>query len=772
MSISAPTGVANADGEVEQGLVAVGEARSCTRDSDQKTKRKKDQRNPPSSPSPTPPNCALDLPLMPEPLSPGDRRGLFSCLRSKCDTEFKGTATAEALPDLIDRLYAEAFDRLPFDDLGTDRLLTAMRSGGGICVGLLDPVSNIILNTISVLPPRDSRRYNLRKTPKRKRPAGAVQPDYIWSGIGRLSYHSLVRFLVSYFGCLTDEQAARYLHWARADLALAVLLVEHDLYAAAEPQLPDPASERTQAALKCAATCARHNAPDVLVRLHTSPLPRNQLLAAAPFLGPGTGGRHLTLDDVHTVIQLLHYQETASLDFHFNLLPHGKGVVVYGRDFSADQGKLIHTTSSVNNFGVFTIMVERHGDHFASLRGKEYTSITDMLKNLCQVRRLKRCGDACEYTQSLRMRLHGMIHAFYLKVFTMLPSDVLRRLMRYILFAGHCYGPMDPVSNIIINSIWHSKFFPLPPADSEIQAYDILDTLSMLRVEVRSLNGLIALVKANSDCSMQQAMEYLCSSSCHMTQNMSTPHGFDTAAEAAQHPQHAALGSFLSSLTPHVLAILRSFLSITNGTPSSETLHQVGFILAKELPETAVLSAPKKAQLCKVAKDTLIIKRSEYKNMRLFIRSELAQVLKKYASEHPEEPKYEPSVICGVVESYCSDRDSYHVNFVAASESGDDSQLFFAELNVPCHQSKPSFCLRLCLTDMGRCYYGQTSSIKIIYPASSDYFECDISSYGIKHTEMMLDADFVFDFRRDEQFAKDAVKYCEDWKAFLELDVV
>jgi hypothetical protein len=196
-----------------------------------------------------------------------------------------------------------------------------------------------------------------------------------------------------------------------------------------------------------------------------------------------------------------------------------------------------------------------------------------------------------------------MIHTFYLKVFTMLPSDVLRGLMRYILFAGHCYGPMDPVSNIIINSIWHSMFFPLPSAGSESQAYDILDTLSMLRVEVRSLNGLIALVKANSDCSMQQAMEYLCSNSCHMPQDMSTPHGFHTAAEAAQHPQHAALGSFLSSLTPHMLANLRPFLSINNGTHSSETLHQVRFILANELRQTAVQLPPKEAQLCKVAKD-------------------------------------------------------------------------------------------------------------------------------------------------------------------------
>jgi hypothetical protein len=248
---------------------------------------------------------------------------------------------------------------------------------------------------------------------------------------------------------------------------------------------------------------------------------------------------------------------------------------------------------------------------------------------------LKSCGDACEYTESLNMRLHGMIHGFYLNAFTMLPSDVSRRLVRYILFAGHCYGPMDPVSNIIINSIWHSIAFPLPSVDSENQTYDIIDPLSMLRVEDRSLKGLIALVKANSDCSMQHAMEQLCSNSCHLSQSMmSTPHGFDIAAEAAQHPQHAALGSFLSSLTPQMLDDLQSALSTTNGILSSQSLDLVKCILPKGFRVTAF--APKEVELCQMAKDTLLTKRSKHKKYCLFIRSELAKVLKKYASEHPQ----------------------------------------------------------------------------------------------------------------------------------------
>ncbi|CAM0907060.1 unnamed protein product [Alopecurus aequalis] len=581
---------------------------------------------------------------MPVSWSTGIRRGL--CKHDHApSSKFKGKDIKEALHDLVVDIYAEAFDRLPFEGMPAEdsgKLLKAMRIGG-LCVGLLDPVSNIILNTISVLP-RDFQLAN-QPTPRcqrrSKRLAGAAQPDYIWYSIGKSSCHSLVRFLVSYFGCLTDEQAARYLHWARADLALAVLLVEHDLYGA-DRELLNPASERTQAALKYAATLGWHPAPDVLVRLHTSPLPQQRLLAAAPFLKPG--GRNLTLDDVNIFIEALRYQESASLDLQVNLLPDRREVIVHCRGLRPDEGELIHNINPAVNKEdyVITIKVERHGSHFASLRDNK-SIMSTFFKVIAKASQagshLKSCGDACEYTESLKMRLHGMIHAFYLKAFTLLPPNFSRRLIRYILFAGHCYGPMEPVSNIIISSIWHSIVFPLPSVDSKSQvAYDILDPLSMLRVEDRSLKGLIALVKASSGCSTQQAMEHLCFSCCHLSEEMRTAHGFATAAEAAKHPQPNELGSFLSSLRPHMMDYLRTLLSTTNGgTLSYESLDRVECILTNEFRETAVpFTRHKVAELCKVAKDTLLIRRSEYENLRLFIRSELAKVLKKYASEHPQ----------------------------------------------------------------------------------------------------------------------------------------
>ena len=53
-----------------------------------------------------------------------------------------------------------------------------------------------------------------------------------------------------------------------------------------------------------------------------------------------------------------------------------------------------------------------------------------------------------------------------------------------------------------------------------------------------------------------------------------------------------------------------------------------------------------------------------------------------------------------------------------------------------------------------------------MYPDSADYFECDgdITDGGTMNTDGMLDTDFIFDFRRDVQFADDLRMYGEQQK--------
>uniref|UniRef100_A0A0E0J5R5 PIR2-like helical domain-containing protein n=1 Tax=Oryza nivara TaxID=4536 RepID=A0A0E0J5R5_ORYNI len=160
--------------------------------------------------------------------------------------------------------------------------------------------------------------------------------------------------------------------------------------------------------------------------------------------------------------------------------------------------------------------------------------------------------------------------------------------MCLLVVSGHCYGPLDPVSNIILNAIWYDAAYPLPPhqgdGDDEIDdelPHDISDTRAMARVASRSLDGLVTLLRAittGATLSKHEAVEYLWSTQCDLTDELQQQHTvtmtkkknpYAAAAEASKHPQHTALGSFLLSLSGdgEKLDRLRHLLrSITDGS--------------------------------------------------------------------------------------------------------------------------------------------------------------------------------------------------------------
>jgi hypothetical protein len=117
------------------------------------------------------------------------------------------------------------------------------------------------------------------------------------------------------------------------------------------------------------------------------------------------------------------------------------------------------------------------------------------------------------------MSLYGAIHGFYLRAFAMLPSHTARQHVRGVLLAGHCYGPMDPVSNIVLSAVWYDANFPLPDAARRTQAHDILDTLPILRAMSRSLHGLIAILHATSakQLPLHDLLKYLCYAQCDLS---------------------------------------------------------------------------------------------------------------------------------------------------------------------------------------------------------------------------------------------------------------
>uniref|UniRef100_A0A453EMG9 PIR2-like helical domain-containing protein n=1 Tax=Aegilops tauschii subsp. strangulata TaxID=200361 RepID=A0A453EMG9_AEGTS len=120
-----------------------------------------------------------------------------------------------------------------------------------------------------------------------------------------------------------------------------------------------------------------------------------------------------------------------------------------------------------------------------------------------------------EATRSLRMALLDTIRIFYLRALARLPRAELRtRYHRSMLMAGYCYGPFDPVSNIIVNMIWYDVMFaaPHPPV------LDMIGPKSLTRLESRSFYGLASFLQTRyHDLSEHQLVQCLVASCAHLS---------------------------------------------------------------------------------------------------------------------------------------------------------------------------------------------------------------------------------------------------------------
>ncbi|KAI4999857.1 hypothetical protein ZWY2020_004446 [Hordeum vulgare] len=423
----------------------------------------------------------------------------------------------------IHGFYNEALNRLPVKGIPSlaPRLLKA-----GLCIGFLDPISNIILNAISYCPsplPSLEEGVPSRKTILSKIITDTDDPRVLdiplsahtvhGMTVARRSLEGLVSFLIYYYRYLVEAEALRYLRLAGADLLVAVWLIDQDRNKPSvsvsdlierKPSF-DISSPTTKIALRCAATSARHPEPAILVNaalsLASSPCNVSEYLQQYP---------RLSIREVRCLRQWLSLQ-------HYVYMP------------PIDIWRPMCLTA-------LRLPVVKRKDK------EEKTS------------------GSSGYTESLRLLLLDKIHELYLDALSRLSGDGLcKRLACSLLKAGYCYGPMDHVSNIILNTVWYDSTFSTHHEFELSFEVDMICTNALMRIECISLYGLVAymhtLFNALTD---HDAIWYLLVSNADIRSaiKMAEVDGhsvcydndpYREAARASWHPDTDALVKFFSS---------------------------------------------------------------------------------------------------------------------------------------------------------------------------------------------------------------------------------
>uniref|UniRef100_A0A0E0LXB8 Uncharacterized protein n=1 Tax=Oryza punctata TaxID=4537 RepID=A0A0E0LXB8_ORYPU len=594
--------------------------------------------------------------------------------------------------------YKAALERLPVEEMPAliPRLLDA-----GVCFGLMDPISNIIVNTVSeplvqeedgksrkrkrgrdeamseiatdascirCLPPRMGRRDT---SSERRRTVSVAQR----------SLEGLVTFLICYFRHLPVSEDLHYLLLTKADLLAAVHLIEYTRGIGG--RLFPISFPTTEVALRCAAISASHPDPPTFAARSLSLASR---LGDQPSSQILTDGCYLSLDAIHHLHEFLQEPLKDPPDSPRSV-----------RQAALRLNHYIKGSSSLNKFPI---------------------EFTDTLRTLLLEKIHRSRG------------FPGMICA---DAITMASSR-----------QGHCFGPAnDPVSNIILNTIWYDTTFP-PHEELKL---DMICTKSLVRIECRSLNGLLAFLhNLFPALSEHDAMMYLFHSNASLEQvtframcdhDISCSHedAYKAAADAAWHPHPDAQAEFAVSTHPMLLPIDKPSLVVSRTLTSSEVELISRYFSQKSYPAKSVPSVPEL-----VPRADKLVKRSQQDFManQYFIRRKVKAALKRYAKEKVG-TEYELHVICGtnfdVPENgrygYFRNRKGFpyaHVNFLARPKGSQRDNtapsLFFLEC---CNGEEDIGTLFSCCaelespTDSGRCFHCEYKGTKIVHPAIGTY---------------------------------------------------
>ncbi|XP_037452149.1 uncharacterized protein LOC119322743 [Triticum dicoccoides] len=601
-----------------------------------------------------------------------------------------------ALLETIKGFYSAALDRLPVDEIPAlvPRLLKV-----GLCVGFADPISNIIVNTVSSrrkpAVTRMSDDGNEEKAAARRRKAllravsGTRKARY-WPpprlllrdmSMAERSLEALVAFLTYYFPDLPACEALEYLRLAKADLLSAVRLVKEDRNSSSSFSF---ASRTTKTALKCAALAACHPKPRALVNRSYSFASRMEQLSHLL----ATEGGCLSCTTIENINRLL-----------IEPRPKLGGLAAVTPQFHLE----------LNMEPPFVP------------------------------------------TKSLQSTLLHKIYGFYLEALALLPTDDLRMCYhRGLLKAGHCYGPLtDPVSNIVLNTLWYNTVFP---AEGGLSVTTMICSRSLVLVARRSLRGLVAYVRhCFPMMSEHQALHYLLFTEVdlwgatdmamqqgHTERTMLTPYSaYKAATTAAQHPDPDAIIEFFASIFPLMLVTMEGQPFLSDVQYSQHVLS-----IFCPTPNDSIRTVP---MLSEGGSRFLSCILKDFKEEERFVYRKVDAMLTKY-TQRTRGPEYELHVICGLNSNVGSSfvfglhygplvpwhpkkTQHSHINFLARPRdlrsSNMGTVLFFAE----CSNDEDDIDELSCWPVMGhpgRCYYCENEGAKIIHPDLQKYIGRDI----------------------------------------------
>ncbi|RLN19173.1 hypothetical protein C2845_PM02G03860 [Panicum miliaceum] len=266
-------------------------------------------------------------------------------------------------------------------------------------------------------------------------------------------------------------------------------------------------------------------------------------------------------------------------------------------------------------------------------------------------------------------------------------------------------------------------------------------TSSLVRIECRSLNGLLAFLhKFFPALSEHDALMYLFHSNASLEEvtframcdhdiSSSFEDAYKAAADAAWHPHPDAQAEFAVSTRSTLLPIVESSQAVSRTLTSSDVELISRYFSQKSYPSKSVPSVPEL-----VPGADRIVKRSRQKFManQYFIRRKVKAALKRYAKEKGTE--YELHAICGTnlnvpengIHGYFLNRKGYpyaHVNFLARPKGSQPdntaSNLFFLECSNGEENRDRLFscCIELeSPTDSGRCFHCEYKGKKIVHP--------------------------------------------------------